>query len=413
MELNMNRVQKLQLEQSEKRSALGVLLDAETPDSEGIGKLSAELRSLETTMQAAILAEGEPLEKRNDPVETSETAEEREMGSLRGRVETADYIRAAISQRSVEGAAREFNQALGMDETRFPLELLDLETRAARDGDSNANQGTWLDRVMDGTAAERIGITFTPVGAGVASYPVMSAGGEPIQRGRTQAVTESTYTVAVTELKPSRAAVHGVYSIEDNARLPGLADAIMRDMARAMTERIDKKIFVGDSGANENDADITGLTTAGISEATLTQAQKVKADKTLEEFVSYIDGAHAMGLGDVRVVVAEGANKLWYGTIHNSVVENETIAQFLTRSGLTWTVRGGIETNTANGDFGAFAGLARGLEGAARACVWSGADLIVDRYTGAAKGEVQLTLNYLWNFAIPRVANFKRLKYVA
>ena len=295
----MNRVQKLQLEQSEKRSALGVLLDAETADNEGIAKLSAELRSLETTMQAAILAEGEPLEKRNDPVESSETAEEREIRSLRGRVETADYIRAAISQRFVEGAAREFNQALGLDETRFPLELLDLETRAARDGDANANQGTWLDRVMDGTAAERLGITFTPVAPGVASYPVMSAGGEPIQRGRTQAVTESTYTVAVTELKPSRAAVHGIYSIEDNARLPGLADAIMRDMARAMTERIDKKIFTGDSGANENDADITGLTTAGIHEATLTQANKVKADKTLEEFVSYVDGAHAMGLGDV------------------------------------------------------------------------------------------------------------------
>ena len=75
-------------------------------------------------------------------------------------------------------------------------------------------------------------------------------------------MAESTYSVDVVELKPSRAAVHGIYSIEDDLRLPGLADAIQRDMRSAMTERIDRKIFLGDDGANEDVADITGLNTA-------------------------------------------------------------------------------------------------------------------------------------------------------
>ena len=80
-----------------------------------------------------------------------------------------------------------------------------------------------LDRVFNDSAAMRVGISFRDAGPGVAAYPVTTAGGAGVQRGRTQAVTESTYTIAVTEIKPSRHAVYGVYSIEDNARLPGMS----------------------------------------------------------------------------------------------------------------------------------------------------------------------------------------------
>ena len=86
------------------------------------------------------------------------------------------------------------------------MELLagKLETRVARDGDSQTSQGTWLDRVFAGTAAERVGISFRSVSPGVASFPVTTAGGAPQQRGRTQAAAVRTYTVAVTEIKPAR-----------------------------------------------------------------------------------------------------------------------------------------------------------------------------------------------------------------
>ena len=63
------------------------------------------------------------------------------------------------------------------------------------------------------------------------SIPVTTAGGDPAQRGRTQAAAAGTYTVDVTEMKPTRNAVHGVYSIEDELRLPGIAAAIERDMS--------------------------------------------------------------------------------------------------------------------------------------------------------------------------------------
>ena len=200
--------------------------------------------------------------------------------------------------------------------------------------------------------------------------------------------------------------------MEDDARVPGLADAIIRDMRMGMVESVDRAIFNGDAGANENTADITGLQTAGIVEATLTQANKIKGDELVKFFLAYVDGRFAASLGDVRIVASVGSNTLWGGTVHAAAVENQTVAAFLRANGVGWTTRGGIDTNTANNDFGAYIGLGRGIDGAGQASVWQQAELITDRFTGAASGEVKLTLNYLWQLAFPRTDNFKRLKYV-
>ena len=89
------------------------------------------------------------------------------------------------------------------------------------------------------------------------------------------------------------------------------------------------------------------------------------------------------------------------------------MAAFLSENGVDWRTRGEIETATTAGKFAAFVGLARGIEGAGVAPVWNSGRLIRDPYTGAAKGETALTLEFLWNFGLPRASNFKRIKYVA
>ena len=288
-----------------------------------------------------------------------------------------------------------------------------VEERAKRDGDATASQATWLDRAFGATAAETLGITFQSVPAGTATFPFTSAGGSPAQRGRTQAAAESTYTVGVRELKPARRAVHGIYSIEDEARLPGMADAIARDMGAAMVDSVDLAILNGDSGANETAANIVGLKTAGISETTITQAKKVKGDEVLMDFLGFVDGLYAGSMADLRIVASVGSNINWSARIHAATVSNQTIASFLRENGLSWITRHGIDTQTNNGDFGAYIGLARGIEGAATAAVWEAAQLIRDPFSGADKGEVQLSLNFLWQLGFSRTANFKRIKYVS
>ena len=317
------------------------------------------------------------------------------------------------------GAEAEFNTEYGLSAEQFPLQLLtraddveDLEKRAAIDGDAKTNQGSWIDRMFSETAARRLGVTFPSVPPGVAAYPVTTAGGTPAQRGRTEAAAAGTYTKSVTELKPTRNAVHGIYSVEDHARLPGLADAIGRDMRAAMVEKIDRTIFVGDAGANEDTADITGLTTASITEITLTQAKKILGLEWLKLFAALMDGKYAASETDLRIVLSVGANQLLLSTRELASVSSETIARFLRQNGITWSTRGDIETATGNGKFGAFIGLSRGIAGTAVAPVWSAATLIRDPYSGAAKGEVQLTLSYLWAFGIPRTDNYRRLKLI-
>ena len=414
----MNRLQKLQLRQSEVRVDLGKLLD--TPEAErtdtyadDMGRLTAEIRSLETDVGAAMVAGDDKVEE----IATKDTPEGKEYRELRSSVDFGRYVSAAMGGHGVtNGPELELNQHLKIQDGYFPMELLAgkleaPETRAIIAGDAETSQGTWLDRVFHGTAAERVGISFRPVSPGIAAYPVTTAGGAPQQRGRTQAASARTYTVAVTEIKPARRAVHGLYSVEDDARLPGLSAAIERDMRAAMTESVDLAVFKGDTGANEDTADVTGMQTAAITEATLTQANKVKADEVLKFFLEYVDGKYAASLGDVRIVTSVGANVLWHGSIHNSTADNQTIAQFLMAFGLGWTARGGIDTATASGDFGAYIGLARGIEGAGIAAVWEQGQLISDPYSGADTGEIQLTLNYLFQLAFPRTANFKRLKF--
>ena len=413
----MTRLQKLQLRQSEVRVSLGKLLDtpeAERTDTYGddLGKLTREVRSLETDVGAAIAAGDDKVEE----VATKDTAEGKEYRELRANVEFGRYVSAAMGGHGVSnGPELELNQHLKIQDGYFPMELLagKLEERAIIDVEAGASQGTWLDRVFHGTAAANVGISFRPVAPGVAAYPITSAGGAPQQRGRTQAASAKTYTVKVTEIRPARRAVHGVYSIEDDSRLPGIAAAIERDMQAAMTESVDLAVFNGDANANEDSADITGMQTAGITEATLTQTNKAKADEVLKFFLSYVDGQYAASLSDVRIVASVGANVYWHGSIANSAVDNQTIAQFMMASGLSWTARGGIDTATGNGKFGAYIGLARGIEGAGIAAVWEQGQLVRDPYTGATKGEVGLTLNYLWQLGFPRLDSFKRLKFVS
>ena len=214
-------------------------------------------------------------------------------------------------------------------------------------------------------------------------------------------------------MKPTRAAINLSYQIEDTARLPGLADAIQRDMRMAMMEGVDKSIFVGDTTATGTDADITGFSTAAIMEKTITQANKIKGPETLAEFAGLLDGQYAASPADLRVVAAEGANVLWMSTVPNSGADSMTLAQFLRANGVNWTVRGDIETATANGDFGAFIGLGRGIEGAAISAIWDAGSLVSDPYSDAESGTVHLVLNYLHQFSILRPANFRRIKFVA
>ena len=424
----MKRLRELRERQSKERGRMAELAVADSLTDETRAELDEIEKGtcdLERQLRAATIAvENEEREQRAAGAVARQPegdAETRERNELRSKVKFGSYIAAAIEQRSADGAEAEYNAALGIAGNRFPLELLappeqraaSVEARATTDADIMTAPRRWLDRLFAGTAAQRLGVTTESVPVGSASYPVTTAGASAAQLARsTDSATDAAWTVGVTEMKPKRNAVRLLFSIEDAARIPGLESALTRDLRMALVEGVDRAIFLGDATATGTDADITGLQTAAITETTITQSNKILGPQTLAAFTGLVDGIHAMGLNDLNVVASVGAWRLWENTIINSTADNMTLGAFLRMAGLDWMSRGEIDTNTANNDFGAFIGRGIGIDGAGVAAVWEAGELIRDPYSGAAKGEVALTLCYLWDFALPRTANFARIKFV-
>ena len=213
---------RISLKLSELRQSINDFTD-ETGAAEDLDKLTAEYRQAETEYRAAVVVE----DVDEGPARNGQDGEAAEMRRLKDSAKFGMYIAASAARRGVTGAEAELNAALGIPELGFPLDFLGLpEHRAAISGDAQENQGTWLDRVFHDSAAMRLGVTFPSVEAGIAAYPVTTSGGVSQQRGITEAATARTFAVSVTEAKPTRRALHFVYSLEDAARLPGLADAI-------------------------------------------------------------------------------------------------------------------------------------------------------------------------------------------
>lgn len=401
-------------------AGLSELSELEDEQRSELDRLRNEYGDVERRHSAAIIAEDEPIEKRM--ARDTEDAEAREKRELRERVEVGNYISSAQEQRGLDGAEAEYNAACGVRPGRFPLHILvgeELEKRQTTDTDSETNQQTWIDRLFAESMAAHVGVTMRSVSPGVQSVPVTTAGASAGMIERTEAKGADAWTISATELKPKRNTSHLVFSLEDSYRLPGLEDALRRDMRMAIAESVDRAVFLGGiSQGSASVADIVGFNTApNVAEKTLTQANKVKADKTHEGFVSLIDGKHATGLDDIRIVASVGANTLWESTVLSVTSETssvfKTLASFLRENGITWRTRGEIDTATTNGKFGAFVGLSRGIEGAATAAMWDEGMLVRDEFSGASKGEVQLTLHYFWDFQIPRASNFARIKFVS
>lgn len=150
----MDTLQKVQLKQSELKVKLSELLDtpvetrAET-FADDLGALTSQVKSVELEVQAALLAQPEIVEKRAEEKPT-ETAEEKELRELRAEVNFGKYIAGALSGGGVRtGAENELNEHLGLAANEFPMDMLvEMETRAARDGDASAMQRPWVDRVF-------------------------------------------------------------------------------------------------------------------------------------------------------------------------------------------------------------------------------------------------------------------------
>ena len=422
------------VEMSEVRSELNELVkgpaegQTEAQHKEARDKAVNRLAELEPEYRAALVLEKSATEKEN-----------RAWQELRPGVTLQDYLKAAADEApKLEGRAAELNEEMGLrvDGTviDLPLRMLDpdpqAEHRAAIDPSGTANLDAytgeprrWLDRILRPTQAARLGITFDTVGVGEPVYPISTTGTASHQVGRGDAIAESNFAFTLTKMSPKRYGSRYRVRYEDLRTVAGFEAAIRRDLEMVMGLHVDSGIFKGQNPAGD-DTDITGLDTAagvrdiatsseGNAQAKLAAAQKVM--ELYKTIAGMVDGNRLTATRTARLVLTHQLAQVYAATpmgAEGSDASLMTMEDWL-RGRIDYGVYPSLGPAIAAGSLLGIGSLPRGLPGAAVAAMWPSVALIRDPYSAAAEGEVVITMQGMWDFAIIRPDQFFKVSAAA
>ena len=394
----MTRSQKLALRQSELRQKVSALLDTELEKrseffDDDLGKLTREMRSLESELQAALLAEP-AIETRSEP-----DAEGRELRDLAGRASVGNIFAGVLEHRSQDGAEDEIQKHYGLNANQIPLAMLrGLETRAVTPAPANVgqNQAEVIPYVFPMSCAAFLGVDMPTVPVGEAVYPVLVTPASVETLAENAAGTETTGSFSAEVLTPGRLQASFFYSREDRARFAGMDAALRQNLTEALMDGLDAYVL-GASG--------TGFLGTGLANPT--------NPETAADFEAYrnlvygrIDGRYANMATDVRLVVGHETYSKMANVYRSNNADDSALDSVM-------RVSGGVKVSShipaaASTIQGLIA--ARGMARNAVAPIWEGVTLIPDEVTKAANGQIVLTAVLLFAFKVLRADGYARLE---
>ena len=418
----MTNSQKITLRMSEVRERLNTISGIEGDDftaeirSES-EKLRQEYQDLEARHRAAIVAET----REAAPVDR-EDSEGKEIRSLIRRSQLSNFVLEAWNQQPVDGNSPEaelraamFSDAPGSGQLPWAMladpETLRAETRADTATELGSlsfpnRQARIIQRVFSQSAAQFLGIDMPSVPVGTTAYPVLETGatGEPKSRGTAQDAVAATFTSST--LSPVRITARYVFAVEDAARLSGMEDALRADLRSTMSDAVDRQALTG-NGTSPNVSGILKAITAPDNPADVfSWADAVKS------VTGAVDGKHASQASDVRLLVPSdlypelSIKTMTAGVTRTSLEYLESLAGGVRVSGnLPLAPSTGDGANISTGI------VSRQLATGAVAPIWEGVSIVRDPYSGAASGEVALTVIALWSFKVIRSQSFILRKY--
>ena len=414
----MTNVQKLQIRQSEIRERLNALSNPETELSEDgkteLNSLMAEMAEIEPKLRAAIVAEQETVEARNDERGSGDSR----LDDLRKRASVSEYIRQAVNGQPLDGACRELNQELGITAIRgqgggtlLPVEQLALQHRAdmanttttAADADQT-NRRPIFGRLFARGVMDAMGVRLDSVPVGMIEYPILSDATTPAQTAEDADAADTVAAQWNSEtLKPKRLIAQYELTAESIMQIPGLDAALSSDLQMAMTSQMNKEVLTG-SGAGAN---VRGLDTAITFPADPTGV--VTFTDSVNFGLSAIDGLHAESEADISVVLGPATYRKVAGILQTSTTESAF--DVLRRRGTTVLTSAHVAAPASNiqkGYIHAGRDMARGDSVAA---VWPAIELIRDPYTLASASKTIITSVMLWDlYAGFRADAYKGLK---
>ena len=413
----MTNVQKLQIRQSEIRERLNVLSnpDAElTEDGKAeINSLSGEMADIEPKLRAAILAEQEEIEARNDG--NSETSDPR-LDDLRKRASVSEYIRQAVHGQPLSGACLELNQELKLEAVRgqgggvlLPVEQLALRADVA----NTTTTGEKVDetqrrpiysRLFARGVMDAMGVRLDSVPVGLIEYPILTDAADPAMTAEDTDAADTTAAMWNSQiLKPKRLIARYEFTSEAIATIPGLDAALSSDLQMSMSSQMDKEVLTGSgTGANVRGLD-TAITPPADPSAKITFANAVQFG------MDVIDGLHASSEADISIVLGPATYRTVASLLQSGTTENAF--DVLRRRGMTIVTSAHVAPPASDIQSGYIHGGRELGRGDSVAAIWPALEIIRDPYTKAASSKTVITSVMLWDcFAGFRPMAYKGLK---
>ena len=157
---------------------------------------------------------------------------------------------------------------------------------------------------------------------------------------------------------------------------------------------LDRAIFKGDSSPSGTDQDIVGLQTASITETTLTQTNKLKADEVLKKLAALIDGKSAISPADLRIVTSVGTNVLWMTTTLRGSDSAQSAASYMALNGAGFGTSSKMPAKVGHIQQGILCRKGQPGQRLAVAPTWGSVE-VDDIYTDAKKGLRNFTVSVL------------------
>lgn len=363
--------------------------------------LTSELRTLETRRAALVAgASGDP-EPAPAPADPPEHVlhddgggldrEARERRELRGRARVADYVRASLTGRPVQGASAEYASAVGADGL-MPLDVLepaDVEERAVTPGPTAGTQTTTRPTVPHAFARTdfaALGGTMPMVSSGQAMFPALTTAPPAGMQQADGAAANTAGAFTVTSRNPKRITGQFLVRLEDLALFDRLERDLRTAISSAMADALDAQVLNGDGQDEELSSLFHQATNVNVASAVETFQSGVG------RFAALVDGKHAHGWGDIRALIGT-ATFAKYATLYNGAVatpgSDTSLYDYLMGKlgALRVSTRVGAVASSGQKGIAVLAGQGQMIQ----VPVWRGVELITDPYTNAGKGQRVVT----------------------
>ena len=385
--------------------------------------LLREKRSILPDIEIAEAAEEIERSRATAELGDVETREAKEIASMYRRADLPGYMGAALAGRTLEGAHREFGEALGItqrDEPGVtlpwlamvpPADVPEIFKRASTLGAAFDNEDAMqaaLLNVFNPALATFLGLTPTAVRSGSAVFPKLGDPGNAAhyaQDGAVSAPDDTPWTTISMDAKRASAAVS--WQAEDVIKYPPLVNQLRAHLRAKLVDLMDTQAVVGD-GAGQS---LTGL------RSQLAQPAAVADETTFAVYqqlaANLIDGVHQTEENQVRMVARDQTLKHASGKV--SAVSDGTALRYLRA---TIELRAsqkipaaptGAGARQHNAEILAFKPANAFNRSPAAWPVWAGIQAVVDPYSQAGKAETILFLHSFANFDLIDSAAFARV----